>query len=303
MNWVCNYPDSVDGYGYAATTRDEWAANNYDYYDMLSDALKKQSLNNKGPCYPVLLPTVNAYESCTYYGNASATAVAALTAEIAAKGEGDAELLAVGPMVAVLSATVSDYLSTPMATFERYVDDFSQAWVVLLVMGFIAPVVLSFVWMGVLRYFTGMFAYLIIFMVNAMAMLCTLYLYMKAGVIGSDQVTAYVGTDMGDNLEGYTDPSEDNAEVMEVCAHIALAITICLFLFSILMLKRVRTAVAVIKVATQAIGGAPSVVFFPSRPCSPRCSSAPGGSPPVSTSTPRARSSSRRARWRLANPR
>ena len=55
---------------------------------------------------------------------------------------------------------------------------------VLLVMGFIAPVVLSFVWMGVLRYFTGMFAYLIIFMVNAMAMLCTLYLYMKAGVIG-----------------------------------------------------------------------------------------------------------------------
>ena len=271
LNWVCNYPDSVDGYGYADTTRDEWAANNYDYYDMLSDALKKQSLNNKGPCYPVLLPTVNAYESCTYYGNASATAVTALKAEMTDKGsggnlEGDAELLAVGPMVAVLSATVSDYLSTPMATFERYVDDFSQAWVVLLVMGFIAPVVLSFVWMGVLRYFTGMFAYLIIFMVNAMAMLCTLYLYMKAGVIGSDQVTAYVGTDMGDNLEGYTDPSEDNAEVMEVCAHIALAITICLFLFSILMLKRVRTAVAVIKVATQAIGGAPSVVFFPLAP-------------------------------------
>ena len=267
LNWVCNYPDSVDGYGYADTTRDEWAANNYDYYDMLSDALKKQSLNNKGPCYPVLLPTVNAYESCTYYGNASATAVAALTTEMANNdNEGDVQLLAVGPMVAVLSATVSDYLSTPMATFERYVDDFSQAWVVLLVMGFIAPVVLSFVWMGVLRYFTGMFAYLIIFMVNAMAMLCTLYLYMKAGVIGSDQVTAYVGTDMGDNLEGYTDPSEDNAEVMEVCAHIALAITICLFLFSILMLKRVRTAVAVIKVATQAIGGAPSVVFFPLAP-------------------------------------
>jgi len=71
---------------------------------------------------------------------------------------------------------------------------------------------------------------------------------------------------MGDDLEGYTDPSEDNAEVMEVCAHIALAITICLFLFSILMLKRVRTAVAVIKVATQAIGGAPSVVFFPLAP-------------------------------------
>ena len=240
---MCNYPDSVDGRGYAGMTRAEWAANNYDYYSSLSADLKKDSLNNKGPCYPVLLPTVNNYESCTFYGNSSATAVTALGVEHVNNGctasTCDYELLAVGPMVATLSSTVSDFLSTPMATFERYIDDFSQAWVVLLVMGFIAPVVLSFVWMGVLRYFTGLFAYLIIFMVNAMAIVCTLYLYMKAGVIGSDQVTAYVGTDMGENLEGYTDLSEDNQEVMKYCAHVALAITIILFLFTLLMLKRV----------------------------------------------------------------
>ena len=270
LNWVCNYPDSVDGRGYAGMTRAEWAANNYDYYSSLSADLKKDSLNNKGPCYPVLLPTVNNYESCTYFGNSSTTATTALAAEQVSNGctssTCDYELLAVGPMVATLSSTVSDFLSTPMATFERYIDDFAQAWVVLLVMGFIAPVVLSFVWMGVLRYFTGLFAYLIIFMVNAMAILCTLYLYMKAGVIGQDQVTAYVGDDMGENLEGYTDPSEDNQEVLKYCAHVALAITIVLFLFTLLMLKRVRTAVAVIKVATQAIGGAPSVVFFPLAP-------------------------------------
>ena len=67
----------MDGRGYAGVTRG-WAANNYDYYSSLSADLKKDSLNNKGPCYPVLLPTVNNYESCTYYGNSSATAVTAL---------------------------------------------------------------------------------------------------------------------------------------------------------------------------------------------------------------------------------
>ena len=167
-------------------------------------------------------------------------------------------------MVATLSSTVGDFLSTPMATFERYADDTAGVGGPL-VMGFIAPVVLSFVWMGVLRYFTGLFAYLIIFMVDAMAIVCTLYLYMKADVIGSDQVTAYVGTSMGENLEGYTDPSEDNQEVMKYCAHVALAITIVLFLFTLLMLKRVRTAVAVIKVAAGHRPDAPKRAFFPPR--------------------------------------
>ena len=60
-------------------------------------------------------------------------------------------------------------------------------------MGFLAPVLLSFVWMGVLRYFTGVFAYLIILMTNVGAIGVTLYLYVKAGVIGSDEITAYAG--------------------------------------------------------------------------------------------------------------
>merc|ERR1711939_1298578 len=49
LNWVCNYPDSVDGRGYAGMTRAEGAANNYDYYSSLSADLKKDSLNNKAP--------------------------------------------------------------------------------------------------------------------------------------------------------------------------------------------------------------------------------------------------------------
>jgi solute carrier family 44 (choline transporter-like protein), member 2/4/5 len=68
LNWVCNYPDSKDGRGMADMTRAQWAAANYDYYDSLSDQLKTDSLNNLGPCYPVLLHTVNTYETCTFYG-------------------------------------------------------------------------------------------------------------------------------------------------------------------------------------------------------------------------------------------
>ena len=45
---------------------------------------------------------------------------------------------------------------------ERYIDDFAQGWAVCLVMGFVAPLLLSFMWLGILRYFTGIFAYFIV---------------------------------------------------------------------------------------------------------------------------------------------
>jgi hypothetical protein len=40
ISWVCNYPDSKDGYGYSNWTMDMWELNNYDYYSLLSSTLQ-----------------------------------------------------------------------------------------------------------------------------------------------------------------------------------------------------------------------------------------------------------------------
>ena len=264
LNWVCNYPDSEDGYGYSSWSREQWAANNYDYFDQLSATDKATSLQYKGPCYPVLLPTTNNYQTCTYYGDVSTTAQSALASNA---GFSDPDsTIDLGAVVGTLSSGVSDELASPLAVVERYISDFSQGWVVCLVMGFIAPVLLSFIWLGVLRYFAGIFAYLVIFAVNLGAVLTTVFLYMKAGVIGSDELSAAVGDDAAATAANYADPSEENQETMLYCAYAATAVTAIFLIFSLLMLKRVAVAVAVIKVATQAIAGAPSVIFFPIAP-------------------------------------
>ena len=269
LNWVCNYPDSKDGRGMADMTRAQWAAANYDYYDSLSDQLKTDSMNNLGPCYPVLLHTVNTYETCTFYGEQDSDAQSELrTLVLANVANGVVPTLEhnLGNIVGALSSFVSDQIAGPAAVMQRYIDDFSQGWVVCLVMGFLAPVLLSFVWMGVLRYFTGVFAYLIIIMTNVGAIGVTLYLYIKAGVIGSDEITAYAGDSAAATAENFVDPSEDNQEVLLYCAYASTVFAALLLVFTLIMLKRVAIAVAVIKVATQAITAAPSVIFFPIAP-------------------------------------
>jgi len=272
VNWVCNYPDSEDGYGYKTWTKDTWEQNNYNYYSLLNVTLQKTSLQWKGPCYPVLLPTVNNYQSCQYYGQVHVESETAFANEAKAKLGSSSynapESYPLSTVVATLSSTISDSLSAPVAVMQRYIDDFAQGWAVCLVMGFVAPVLLSFVWLAVLRYFTGVFAYMIVFMVNLGAIMCTVYLYMKAGIIGSDAVSAAIGApaDSVLNDPAYTDPAEDNETVLKYCAFAATAVTAVFLVFSLLMLRRIAIAVAVIKVATQAIAGAPSVVFFPIAP-------------------------------------
>jgi choline transporter-like protein 2/4/5 len=262
LNWVCNYPDSSDGRGNTAMTRAEWAAADYDYFASLNATFKTDSYNNKGPCYPVLLHTVNTYETCTFYGTQDTKAYNYLTNSVTLS-QPEHNLTTFVP---ALSTFVADQIAGPSAIMARYIDDFAQAWVVCLVMGFIAPFLLSFVWMGVLRYFTGLFAYLIILMTNVGAIGITLYLYMKAGIIGGDEISAYAGDSAADSATNYVDPSEENQEVLGYCAHFSAVLAVLLLIFTLIMLKRVAIAVAVIKVATQAITAAPSVVFFPIAP-------------------------------------
>ena len=91
----------------------------------------------------------------------------------------------------------------------------------------------------------------------------TLWLYMKAGVIGSDEISAHAGDGAAETASNYVDPSEENQDTLKYCAYAATVITVFMLIFSLLMLRRIAAAVGVIKVATQAISKAPSVIFFP----------------------------------------
>ena len=262
VNWVCDYPDGVTPS--ATYTKADWESDGYNYYSQLSSTQQTDSLAMKGPCYPVLFDTVNTFFTCQYFGDGDQNAQNVLAAD---GGYANAfGTNALDTFTKNIGNQVEEALSGPLATVERYIDDFTTGWKVVVVAGGVCPIVLSILFLFFLRYFTGLFAYTVLFSVNALAIVFTIYLFLKAGVIGSDEITAYVSkasSSAASAITNYADPAEKGQDTLKIIAYVVLAFTVIFFLFSLMMLRRVRVAVGVIKVATSAIGKMPTITLFP----------------------------------------
>lgn len=257
--WVCKYPDP-DFMSY-----DDWAdVHNYDYYDKLSDEEKKQSRNFNGSCWPVTLESTSQYWSCQYtgeYDNATKQA----WSELGGKDYGETSEVA-----DKIEQMISDYLSEPVKVFERYISDLAKAWPVILVCGCVVSFLLSFVWLVLIRYFVACITWVSILLVNLLAIALTIFTYVKAGWIGDDAISGLVGEDNVDNLKDSSgqslDASEDNKTTLSVIAIIMTIFTILLFVFTLIMIKRVNLAIRVLRAACQAIGAVPTVMLYPCLP-------------------------------------
>jgi choline transporter-like protein 2/4/5 len=84
---------------------------------------------------------------------------------------------------------------------ERYVADLLTAWVAVVVCGLVCPVVLSFIFLALMRYFTGLFVWMTIILVNLLAIALTVFTFVKAGVIGEDEISAIAGENSKQTLE------------------------------------------------------------------------------------------------------
>jgi choline transporter-like protein 2/4/5 len=269
--FICNYPDSIYGHPRGALpdgnyTTEQWVADGYDYFADLDEEAQLSSLQWKGPCYPLLFGTVNTFQTCQYSGE---TADASQTYLIEEYGEEYYDIVEGTPLseiVEQIGTAVDELLSGPLSVLERYVDDFTTGWKVLLVAGCVCPIVLSVIFLVCLRYLTSVFASLILFLVNALAIVLTIYLFLKAGVIGSDAVTAYVskaGESYAEDLSTYIDPADSNQAILKIFAWLSLTATVIFFLFTIVMFTRVKVAVGVIRVSTVALAKMPTLLAFP----------------------------------------
>ena len=274
--WVCDYPSTVSIASQPNYNKTQWVADNYDYYQHLSDAQKATSIHWKGPCYPVLYESVNTFYTCQLYGNGDsdgettanniAVTVSGTTYRYESPFGASYAIGNLGTYTKLIGDEIDKALSGPLATVERYIDDFTTGWKVVVVAGAVCPIVLSIAFLFFLRYFTAVFAYTTLFCVNALAIVVTIYLYLKAGVIGSDQVTAYVSKvsdGASASITNYADPAASGQDTLKIFAYIATAITCVIFLFTLLMFRRIKVAIGVIKVATSALGKMPTLTLFP----------------------------------------
>jgi len=267
ISWVCNYPESVEGHPNSPTyTRQDWIDAKYDYFADLTTAEKTSSYEWKGPCYPVLYETISTFNTCQYFGTGADDAWTYFKSQTNAVDVfGGTALDEIAPQI---SSAVEGFLGgdSPLAQIERYIDDFQVGWKVLVLAGVVAPIILSVLYLLILRYFTGFFAYLILFSVNALAIVVTIYFALKAGLIGSDVITSYTSKVSGSAstaITNFADPAESNIALLKIITYCMIAVTVILFLFTLMMLRRVKVAVGVIKVSVGAFGKIPSLIFFP----------------------------------------
>lgn len=244
LTWVCDYPE-----GSITLTLDEWVGRNYNYYEFLSTDQKNSSLQLQGPCYPVLFPTTNVFWSCQFAAHASNVSLQHWKdmggVDI---DEGD-----------IIVKAIHSALNAPSAILKRYAADVGKSWPVLIVCGGLLPLFLSAIWLLLIRYFVGVMTWGTIIILNILTFTVTTFFYIKAGWIGHDAVSTVIGEGAADSLIT-TGSERDHLRVVAIIMTIILIIVV---LATFVLVKRVVIAVAVLKVAANAIGEIRALMVFP----------------------------------------
>eukprot|EP00963_Diacronema_lutheri_P002214 scaffold148_cov341-Pavlova_lutheri.AAC.22 len=267
QQWICNYPDQYGGvnstgFEFSNLTLQDWADRNYDYFDLLDDEQINSSFALRGPCYPLFFKTTDQFYSCQPFGDPNEELVLRFNENATALGQ--EEFCTPGPDCESLANSVSkliyDGITNGFVMFTRYLADIWTAWAVLLVAGVVIPLILSILWIIIMRYSIGIFAWVILIGVNAFNIGITLFFFVKAGYIGSSPV--YSGSSTGE-LPGDLTATGTNESVLLGFGIVAAVVTVLFLILTLLMIRRVRIAVNVIKVATQSLNQHPLLLSWP----------------------------------------
>ena len=265
--WICNYPDQYGGinstgFDFSNLTLQEWADRNYDYFDLLTEDQKNSSFALRGPCYPLFFKNTDQFYTCQPFGSPNVELIKEFNDNATSRGH--AEFCNPDDGCAALSDSVSrlvyDGITNGFLTFTRYLSDIWIAWPVLLVAGVVIPLILSILWIIIMRYSIGFFSWLILIAVNAFNIGITLFFFVKAGYIGASPI--YSGSDTS-LLPGDLNATGTNESVLLGFGIVAAVLTVLFLILTLLMIRRVRIAVSVIKVATQSINQHPLLLGWP----------------------------------------
>jgi choline transporter-like protein 2/4/5 len=157
-------------------------------------------------------------------------------------------------------ATMLGGMSQDTDILQEYLEDLLKAWQVVVICGIGGGLVFSILWMVFLRYFAGVMAWVTVVSVNVILIAVTAYFAMKAGLIELSAVTESVdGTGVAVDLTN----DEENKDIFTYATYVMCAVAGVALLFTLLMTRRLMIAIAVLKVASQAIAQMPMILFQP----------------------------------------
>ncbi|KAK9846864.1 hypothetical protein WJX84_008702 [Apatococcus fuscideae] len=191
---------------------------------------------SQGPCYAVWAPTITWFNRC----------IPTLPADVRAK-------------VAASTAGLNGFYNTASTRLRRYLADIGKAKWLIIASGLGGGLVFSLVWMLVLRLCAGFIVWFTVLAANFLLLAVALYCYSKAGLITASGAVGKVLSD----LPIQEDPSADDRHYWKIAAFCVTGFFVIIFLLTCVLIRRIRIAIACIKVAAQAVATMPALIFFP----------------------------------------
>lgn len=206
-----------------------------------------------GPCYPNVFPTSDILNKCIPLPPPDTNIFTNTPVNTARYGITDSVTLA-----AKMSSLTNTWNSAS-ERFERYFEDLTRSWELILVCGILVSLFLSLFWMVLIRWKCGLMIWTTIVAVNVMCILCTLLCAVKAGIISESDVDS-LGIDAASSI-AY--PADGEKEIFEYITYVAAGLSAILLLFTMLMTRRINVCIACMKVAAKALSEMPTLVLFP----------------------------------------
>ncbi|CAL5341943.1 unnamed protein product [Camellia sinensis] len=263
LNWVCDYPE-----GDIHLSIKEWIDRNYDYFADLTPDLRNTSLQLQGPCYPVILPSVNVYWNCQFIARVSNVSLR--------HWQQMGGVSIVEDML--IDKSIHKSINSRSSVLKRYVADVGKSWGVLIVCGGILPLFLSVMWLLMIRHFVAGMPWITVILFNVLIISFTMLYYLKAGWIGNSAISPIIG-----DHDPYYHASARELSHLRAVAVLMTVLMIISILSSIAIVRRILMATSVLKgillswatstppfnlVAAKVIGEAQALIIFPVIPYS-----------------------------------
>ena len=208
------------------------------------------TIPGRGPCFPILQNTVDVINRCIPTSwDQIYSAVPAGFVNVSTLSSGSSS-----------SSTPADFDELwDSEQLRYYMSDIVRSWPIILVAGIVGGTLFSLGWMFCLRYGASTMTFLTVLVVNLGLVAATLYCYMKAEIIDSESL----GISIKDYLPNGFDTNGDDDYTWHVLAYTLSVASFLIIIVTLLVIPRLKVAVSLIKLASQAISAMPSIIAFP----------------------------------------
>eukprot|EP01018_Ginkgo_biloba_P013005 Gb_10052 [translate_table: standard] len=145
-----------------------------------------------------------------------------------------------------------------------YFADVKKGWMILVVCGLVGGMLLSLLWIGVARLCVAALIWATLILINIALIALTLFCFVKAGKINGEAIAQKFTKEV--TLPSWMDPSSNDKKIFLCVGYAMCGITGLFLLFTLVIARRLKVAIACIKVASNAIGRMPSLLLFPLLP-------------------------------------